>query len=135
MIDLATDAQTGAVKLSTISERQNISLPYFEQLPSKLRRAGLVENPCGSGGDYILAMPAEQINIAQIISAAEDRLDAIQCGNRAGCHHSTPCLTHDLWESLSKTINDYLNGVTLQSTIEQKNCSDNSHVVTFIHIH
>ena len=132
MIDLAMNAQTGAVKLSAISERQSISLSYLEQLFSKLRRAGLVESLRGPGGGYILAAPAEQINIAQIISAAEDRLDATQCGSKANC---APCLTHDLWENLNKTINDYLSGVTLQSIIEQKNCSDSSHVVTFTHIH
>ena len=81
MIDLAMNAQTGAVKLSAISERQSISLSYLEQLFSKLRRAGLVESLRGPGGGYILAAPAEQINIAQIISAAEDRLDATQCGS------------------------------------------------------
>lgn len=120
MIDLAMNAQTGAVKLSAISERQSISLSYLEQLFSKLRRAGLVESLRGPGGGYILAAPAEQINIAQIISAAEDRLDATQCGSKANCHHGAPCLTHDLWENLNKTINDYLSGVTLQSIIEQK---------------
>ena len=65
MIDLAMNAQTGAVKLSAISERQSISLSYLEQLFSKLRRAGLVESLRGPGGGYILAAPAEQINIAQ----------------------------------------------------------------------
>lgn len=102
MIDLAMNAQTGAVKLSAISERQSISLSYLEQLFSKLRRAGLVESLRGPGGGYILAAPAEQINIAQIISAAEDRLDATQCGSKANCHHGAPCLTHDLWENLNK---------------------------------
>ena len=72
MIDLAMNAQTGAVKLSAISERQSISLSYLEQLFSKLRRAGLVESLRGPGGGYILAAPAEQINIAQIISAKTD---------------------------------------------------------------
>ena len=43
MIDLAMNAQTGAVKLMPLSERQSISLSYLEQLFSKLRRAGLVE--------------------------------------------------------------------------------------------
>lgn len=135
MIDLAMNAQTGAVKLSAISERQSISLSYLEQLFSKLRRAGLVESLRGPGGGYILAAPAEQINIAQIISAAEDRLDATQCGSKANCNHGAPCMTHDLWENLNKTINDYLSGVTLQNIIEQKKCSDSSHVVTFTHIH
>lgn len=90
---------------------------------------------CAGGGGYILAAPPAQINIAQIISAAEDRLDATQCGSKANCHHGAPCLTHDLWENLNKTINDYLGSVTLQSIIEQKNNGDGSRVVQFTHIH
>ena len=135
MLDLAMNAQGNAVKLNAISERQSISLSYLEQLFSKLRRAGLVESIRGPGGGYILGRPADSINIAQIITAAEDRLDATQCGSKANCNQGAPCLTHDLWENLNKTINDYLSGVTLQSIIEQKNCSDSSHVVTFTHIH
>ena len=102
---------------------------------SKLRRAGLVESLRGPGGGYILAAPPAQINIAQIISAAEDKLDATQCSSKANCHHGAPCLTHDLWENLNKTINDYLSSVTLQSIIEQKNSDDGSQVIQFTHIH
>lgn len=135
MIDLAMNARHGAVKLSAISERQSISLSYLEQLFSKLRRAQLVESLRGPGGGYILAAPASQINIAQIIAAAEDTLDATQCKSKANCHHGTPCLTHDLWENLNKTINEYLSGVTLHDIIEQKNSGDAGKIVTFTHIH
>lgn len=134
MIDLAMNARTGAVKLSAISERQNISLSYLEQLFSKLRRAELVESLRGPGGGYILAAPAAQINIAQIIAAAEDKLDATQCGSKADCRNGGPCLSHNLWENLNKTIHDYLSSVTLQSIIEEQ-ASDGSKIVTFTHIH
>ena len=86
MIDLAMNAQAHAVKLNAISERQKISLSYLEQLFSKLRRAGLVESIRGPGGGYILGKAADQINIAQIIAAAEDRLDATQCSGKENCH-------------------------------------------------
>ena len=79
MIDLALNAQNNAVKLNSISERQQISLSYLEQLFSKLRRAGLVESIRGPGGGYILGRDAGEINIAQIIAAAEDELDATLC--------------------------------------------------------
>lgn len=134
MIDLALNAQNGAVKLSAISERQHISLSYLEQLFSKLRRAELVESLRGPGGGYILAAPAAEINIAQIIAAAEDKLDATQCGSKADCHNGSPCLTHELWENLNKTIHNYLSSVTLQNIIEQQKQSE-SKVVTFTHIH
>ena len=61
----------------------------------------------GPGGGYILAVSADEISIAQIIAAAEDKLDATQCSSKANCHNGAPCLTHDLWENLNKTINDY----------------------------
>ena len=120
MIDLAMNAQTGAVKLSAISERQSISLSYLEQLFSKLRRAQLVESLRGPGGGYILAAPASEINIAQIIAAAEDRLDATRCGGQTNCHKGAPCLTHDLWESLNQTIQGYLNSVSLQDVLDKR---------------
>ena len=49
MLDLAMNAQNGAVKLNDISERQNISLSYLEQLFGKLRRAKLVDSIRGPG--------------------------------------------------------------------------------------
>ena len=120
MLDLASHSPHGAVKLNAISERQQISLSYLEQLFSKLRRANLVESIRGPAGGYILAGSADQINIAQIIAAAEDSLDATQCSSKANCHNGTPCLTHQLWEDLNHTINDYLSGITLQSVLSQR---------------
>lgn len=134
MIDLALNAQNGAVKLSAISERQHISLSYLEQLFSKLRRAHLVESLRGPGGGYVLAAPAAEINIAQIIAAAEDCLDATQCNSRADCRKGSPCLTHELWENLNKTIHNHLSGISLQSIIDQKNTA-RAKVVDFTHTH
>lgn len=120
MLDLAMYSNDGAVKLNDISERQNISLSYLEQLFSKLRRAGLVESIRGPGGGYVLAQSANSINIAQIIAAAEDKLDATQCNSKGNCHKGSPCLTHDLWENLNHTINQYLSSVTLHSVLQNQ---------------
>lgn len=120
MLDLAMHAQQGAVTLTAISERQQISLSYLEQLFAKLRRANLVTSIRGPGGGYVLAASADEINIAQIIAAAEDCLDATQCNSKGNCHQGTPCLTHDLWESLNQTIHQYLSNVTLQSVLNRR---------------
>ena len=134
MVDLAMNAQNNAVKLNAISERQKISLSYLEQLFSKLRRAGLVESVRGPGGGYVLGKPAGEINIAQIITAAEDRLDATQCSGKADCHCGAPCITHNLWESLNHTIHNHLSSVTLAHLIAQDQ-TPKEHVVTLTHIH
>lgn len=135
MIDLAMNAQNRAVKLNAISERQKISLSYLEQLFSKLRRAGLVESIRGPGGGYILGKKANEINIAEIIAAAEDKLDATLCSGKANCQSGAPCLTHELWENLNHTINDYLSSVTLAHLLEQTPPDKQTQVVKLTHIH
>ncbi|MDO5059692.1 MAG: Rrf2 family transcriptional regulator [Neisseria sp.] len=119
MLDLAMHSENGAVKLNAISERRSISLSYLEQLFGRLRRAGLVESIRGPGGGYILGRSAGDINIAEIIAAADDTLDATQCRSKADCHQGLPCLTHNLWENLNRTIDNYLSSVTLQSVLDQ----------------
>lgn len=130
MLDLAMHSSDGAVKLNAISERQNISLSYLEQLFSKLRRARLVESIRGPGGGYVLSVGADEINIAQIIAAAEDSLDATQCSGKANCHKGAPCLTHHLWETLNQKIDEYLCNVTLQNVLEQYAAENNQYIQT-----
>ncbi len=132
---LALNAQNNAVKLNSISERQQISLSYLEQLFSKLRRAGLVESIRGPGGGYILGRDAGEINIAQIIAAAEDELDATLCKGKANCQSGAPCLTHNLWENLNHTINAYLSSVTLAGLLAQQQPDKNTQIVKITHIY
>ena len=79
MIDLALRQQEGPVTLSGISERQQISLSYLEQLFGKLRRAALVSSVRGPGGGYRLTKPLNEITVASIIHAVDESLDATQC--------------------------------------------------------
>lgn len=121
MLDLAIHAQNGAVSLTAISERQHISLSYLEQLFCKLRRAGLVDSIRGPGGGYVLSHDTEGINIADIVAAAEDTLDATQCGGQSNCQDGNPCLTHELWSNLNKTIDLYLRSISLSQLMQQTN--------------
>ncbi|WP_037586796.1 Rrf2 family transcriptional regulator [Stenoxybacter acetivorans] len=120
MLDLALYANSGAVNLTAISERQRISLSYLEQLFGKLRRAGLVESVRGPGGGYVLGRGAHEINIADVILAVEDTLDATQCGGDGDCLDGEPCLTHDLWTDLNQTIDNHLRGISLQCALNRR---------------
>lgn len=119
MLDLALRSETGPVALAGISERQDISLSYLEQLFGKLRRAGLVDSVRGPGGGYTLAQDADLISVADIISAVDEPVDATQCGGHGNCHGpDRRCITHDLWAELNTTIIDYLSKVTLARLIQ-----------------
>ncbi len=113
MLDLALHNADQPVSLAEISERQDISLSYLEQLFSKLRRAGLVVSMRGPGGGYQLSNAPENIVIADIITAVDEHVDATRCGGLGDCQNNKRCLTHDLWSELSKQIRLFLSDITL----------------------
>ena len=120
MIDLAMRQQSGPVTLTTISQRQNISLSYLEQLFGKLRRHKLVSSVRGPGGGYRLAREMSAITVADIIIAVDEPLDATQCGGKQNCHDEHRCSTHDLWSNLNKRMYAYLDSVTLGALVNRE---------------
>ena len=96
----------------------------------KLRRAQLVKSIRGPGGGYVLNHPTHSINIANIVNAVEDGLDATQCGGKGNCHGDAPCMTHSLWENLNKTIDDYLSNICLDDLVKQQ-YAPQEHTVRF----
>mgnify|MGYP006271635471 CR=1 FL=1 len=113
MMDLAIHDKVGPVTLADISQCQGISLSYLEQLFAKLRRSGLVEGVRGPGGGYRLARPIDQITVAEIINAVDEKVDITRCHGRENCQNGDQCLTHELWYELSDRLYDFLNGITL----------------------
>ena len=119
MLDLAFHSQIKPVTLTEIAARQTISLSYLEQLFARLRRANMVKGVRGPGGGYSLAGKPDEINIADIIAAVDEPIDATKCGGEANCQNEKACLTHDLWMGLSDQIRDYLKGITLAQLLEK----------------
>ena len=119
MLDLAFHSDTKPVTLTDIAARQTISLSYLEQLFSRLRRANMVKGIRGPGGGYTLADTADKINIADIIAAVDEPIDATKCGGEANCQKEQACLTHDLWMGLSDQFRAYLKDITLAQLLEK----------------
>ncbi len=121
MCDLAGQSGGKPIALADIAERQEISLSYLEQLFAKLRRGGLVRSVRGPGGGYLLARPAEETRVADIVLAVDEPIRATRCspGQPFGCRsNQSRCLTHDLWEELGNQIYLFLASVTLADVIE-----------------
>ncbi len=122
MIDLALRQNAGPVTLAAISQRQQISLSYLEQLFGKLRRHELVESTRGPGGGYTLGRKASDITIADIIVSVDEPLDATQCGGKENCQGSEAgrCMTHELWASLNARMVEFLDSVSLQKMVDEQ---------------
>lgn len=113
MLDVALHSKSGPVPLADISERQEISLSYLEQLFSRLRREKLVKSVRGPGGGYKLGREAKDIPVGEVIRAVDESVDATRCQGQSDCQGGERCLTHSLWEDLSQRISLFLNGITL----------------------
>ena len=125
MTDLAAHGADRAVSLAEIATRQQISLPYLEQLFARLRRGGLVRSVRGPGGGYRLSKDATETRIAEIVLAVDEPIRATRCAGGEtpgkGCMATgEQCLTHGLWEALGETIEDYLASVSLDDVIQRR---------------
>ena len=122
MIDLALRSNAGPVALAAISQRQQISLSYLEQLFGKLRRHELVESTRGPGGGYSLGRGADAITVADIIVAVDEPIDATGCSGKENCmgEDSGRCMTHDLWASLNAKMIEYLDSISLKKLVDEQ---------------
>jgi Rrf2 family iron-sulfur cluster assembly transcriptional regulator len=120
LADLALAREEERVSLAEIARRQDISLPYLEQLFVKLRRAGLVESVRGPGGGYRLARPPETIRVSDILQAVDETVSALHAGAAAtGAVSGTRAqsLTNRLWEGLSAHVYVFLHQARLSDVI------------------
>jgi Rrf2 family iron-sulfur cluster assembly transcriptional regulator len=120
LADIALTSGDELVTLGEISERQDISLPYLEQLFVKLRRAGLVASVRGPGGGYRLAKLPSDIRVVDILSAVDETVDAMHKGAGASGALSgsrAQSLTNRLWEGLSAQVYVYLHQIRLSDVI------------------
>ena len=127
MLDLALHSQSRPVSLAEISERQTISLSYLEQLFSRLRKAGLVDSVRGPGGGYLLVGQADLVCVADIIKAVNESIDSTNCGGKGDCQGGSICLTHNLWNDLSRQINDFLSGISLADLVAKRDVQTIAH--------
>jgi len=120
LADLALQPEEALVTLGEISKRQDISLPYLEQLFVKLRREGLVESVRGPGGGYKLSRPPSEIRVSEILGAVDETVSAMHKGagaSGAASGSRAQSLTNRLWEGLSAHVYVFLHQARLSDVI------------------
>ncbi|WP_319823720.1 Rrf2 family transcriptional regulator [Thalassovita sp.] len=120
LADIALQPAGTLVSLGDIAKRQDISLPYLEQLFVKLRRAGLVDSVRGPGGGYKLARAASEIRIVEVLGAVDETVDAMHKGAGASGALSgskAQSMTNRLWQSLSAHVYVFLHNARLSDVI------------------
>ncbi len=127
MIDLAQHNNGEYIALKDISERQEISIKYLEQITSLLSKFGLLLSVRGPQGGYKLAKKPSEYTVGEILRLTEGNLAPVSCleAEENSCARKNICKTLFLWEGLSKVINDYLNGITLENLLDHITTPEN----------
>lgn len=129
MVDMAVNHVNGSeqktMTLAEISNRQELPIPYMEQLFLKLRKSGIVNSSRGSNGGYVLSKSPEKISIMEIVTSVDIPIKTTRCNGMTGCKsNGSVCLTHDLWEGLESVIKKYLMDVSLFDVCEKNIIKD-----------
>lgn len=122
MADIAAYSNGEVVALKDISNRQNISVKYLEQVVSLLTKSGLLISVRGNNGGYLLAREAKDYTAGEILKVAEGTLAPIAClqCDPIRCDRVEKCSTIGFWEGYYKVINDYVNGITLEDLANEE---------------
>lgn len=125
IVDLAESGSDDYVALKEIAERQKISKKYLEQIVPILTRGGILSTNRGYQGGYRLSRNPSLITCGEVLRLTEGSLAPIACLENGveniDCDRKDECMTLPLWIGLSRVINNYLDGITVQDIIDQHN--------------
>lgn len=131
LIDLAMYANSEVVTLKSISERQNISEGYLEQIFSVLRKNGLVIGRKGAQGGYSLSKPVSDITIGEILRVLEGELGLVDVKKSAPVDKLEKCINENLWSIINENINNYFDSITLEDLVN-KYRTERENIIYFI---
>ncbi|AYE34245.1 RrF2 family transcriptional regulator [Clostridium septicum] len=112
LIDISIYSFSETVTLKSISERQDISERYLEQIFSSLRKGGVIKSKKGPQGGYFLSEEANNLTIGEILRILEGDSNLINIEETDNEMEKFIC--ENLWEVANKRIKDFFNSITLE---------------------
>jgi Rrf2 family cysteine metabolism transcriptional repressor len=120
MLNLALHFAEGkeAVVLKNISEEEDLSIRYLEQIIIPLKIHKLVKSVRGAGGGYTLARDPSKITVCEIVEVLEGSCSLVDCvEDDEFCERATECATHEIWKEASKLLKNFFESKTLQDLV------------------
>ena len=108
------------VSINMLSETENISSVFLEQIFFKLRKAGIVSSTRGPGGGFCFAQPLDKLTVKQILDAAGENLELTFCDKQSkSCERVGECMSHQVLVDMTNLVNSFFEGITLASILEK----------------
>lgn len=134
MIDLAVNSVNDIVTLKSISQRENISEGYLEQIFSALRKKGLVKGRKGSQGGYVLGKSVKEITVLDILNALEGDLSVVERDEDAILKEDKldNFIRNSVWSKINMAIEEVVVSITLEDLVINYNNTINSSYMYYI---
>ncbi len=119
MLDLALNNTGEYIKIKNISERQEISEKYLEQIVTILSRASYVKSVRGAQGGYKLARDPKDYTVGEILRLTEGSLSPVAClDDETECCKIDDCVTIEIWKRMDKAVSNVVDNITLLDLVD-----------------
>ena len=117
------------ISLALLSEQENISVRYLEQIFGKLRTTGIVRGKRGPGGGYVFGIPPKEISLYDVVSILETEFlpasclsEGVNCSpsenyEEKRCPLEESCVTRPLWLNLREMYNSFMKNHSLADLV------------------
>lgn len=128
IFDIAYNAGGLPAQIKEISERQQISPRYLEQIFQKLKKVKILGSKRGPRGGYYLLRDPKNITLYEIITATEGPIELVfcvtddddeGCATRVVCDRKESCVASALWQELGNQIAHIFQETTIQTLCDK----------------
>jgi len=120
-LDIAMHSGHGPITLNDIARRQDVSKKYIGHIVNQLLTAGILESVRGPQGGYLLARPAKEIRLGEIVRALDGSMAPVRCVEKpAVCDRSNRCATQEIWIELKKKCDSVVDGITMADLVKRQ---------------
>jgi len=132
VFELTLRGSSAPVKIQQIAEAQAIPPRFLEVILSELKQGGFVESRRGKEGGYILAIPAYDLSVGEVISfilgsGGNDSLAEQNKPNLVGSYAFSR-----LWHNVSDAISNIYNNITFADLVEQEQAMRKKYVPNYV---
>lgn len=123
LLDLAQySSENEYVSIKKVSQRQDISEKYLEQIVAQLSRAGFVKSTRGAQGGYCLVQQPKDYTVGMVLRLIEGNLSPVSCmeDNPNKCLRCNNCVTLEVWQQINDAVNQIIDHITLQDLLEKQ---------------
>jgi len=109
----------GVQSATTLADEVHLSAATVSKILKILSEANLVKSVRGAEGGYLLAKPAAEISLVDIITAMEGEFAVTECCEMTNqCMLNTTCSLRENWRKINKVVQTMLSGLTILDMLE-----------------